>query len=377
MAKDFEDGLYGFARFTLGKFLKTKKMRLDKIPSMGENYIVLANHTNFYDPLIVLSACRDKAYFVVGENLYRTYLLGKWEKYIHPIIINQGGGVPYKAIKDIIRRTRKGDNLVLFPEGSYTLNNETMRISPAISKLVKKAGCALVTYRISGGSMQYPYWCKEERIGPVRGKLSGVYSSRELSRMSDEELYKIILDDLYFDAEAYQNEHHYKYKCRRFAEGLENVLSICPKCGHYETIVTHDATIQCKHCGMNGSIDEYYELHGLPYKSIFEWQRWQEEILYRDFRENNINLRYDDVKLFTINKTTHKTNPLAEGTVVVETKRMSLGKLGIDFKDIRSCAVIHDTVLFSDKNYYYGLKGDELSAWIINRLVKLNAENEE
>ena len=59
-----------------------------------------------------------------------------------------------------------------------------------------------------------------------------------------------------------------KFNHKTIAEGLENILCICPKCGKKHSLKTSGNQITCENCDLAVSLDDRYGLSGVDFKNI-------------------------------------------------------------------------------------------------------------
>ena len=97
--------------------------------------------------------------------------------------------------------------------------------------------------------------------------------------MTPEEIKQKVEDRLYYNEfEWIKTKPNIKYRSRRLAEGLENILSRCPVCkGHY-TITTKGHDVYCEKCGRLATLDNRYSFNeDAPFENFSLWYDWQRE----------------------------------------------------------------------------------------------------
>ena len=100
---------------------------------------------------------------------------------------------------------------------------------PATGRLVKTAGCGLVTYRLEGGYFASPRWGGASiRRGYLHGSPVKVYTPEMLQGMTNEELHTAITQDLFEDAYARQLANPKPYRSKKRAMFMERMLFIWP-----------------------------------------------------------------------------------------------------------------------------------------------------
>ena len=239
-------------------------------------FVVVSNHNTDLDPLLVISAFRQHMYAVGSEHIFRRgFVTALLKFFFDPVARPKGSRATVTAI-EMLRRLREGRSLLLFAEGNRSYNGLTMPIEPATGKLLKKAGCSLVTFRLTGGYFTSPRWSGASfRRGRLDGGVVRVYSPEELAAMSAEQVNAAIFADIFEDAYAEQAVRRIRYRGRKLAEGIGTALFLCPRCERVGTVYGRGGEILCP-CGLRGTYDEYGDLSGnFPFTSVRDWDLWQ------------------------------------------------------------------------------------------------------
>ena len=82
---------------------------------------------------------------------------------------------------------------------------------------------------------------------------------------------------LAYDEFAWLAEHpEISYRRKTLAEGLENILYLCPKCQKIGTMTAKGHDLRCEACGMEASIDDRYAfVDSKPFENFAEWYDYQ------------------------------------------------------------------------------------------------------
>ena len=322
-------------------------------PQVQGPYFVLSNHVTDADPFMLYMSFKNRhMYFLASEHVYRMGFRSRLiARYLAPIA-RVKGGTDLGAIKDMLKAIKKGHNIAFFPEGSRSFNGESAPVTVAAAKLIQKSGVPLITYHIQGGYLTTPRWAKYSRKGECRGSVVRVYQPDELAKMSPEELTEAISKDLYVDAYAEQKENPIVYHGVNLAEGLEEVLYICPKCGRIGTLTSRGNMFSCD-CGLEVTLDETgFFQKGAPFESVLEWDRWQqEEILSKE------QLSDPDFRLAVLDDESHATTTVAEGPICLSRESLSVGSKQIPLRAITGLAIIHhkgaESLMFTTDGIHY------------------------
>ena len=336
-------------------FLKIKfGYQWKRAENLPENYIVLSNHVTDYDPLLVGVCFPRQMYFVASEHITRWGLAYKLLKaLLHPII-RYKGTVATATVMESLRKIRAGGSVAIFAEGVRTWDGITCPILPSTAKMVKTAGCGLVTFKIQGGHFVSPGWkARGTARGPISGAPVRVYTREELKAMSVNEVYKAICDDLYEDAYARQLADPKPYRGKNLAEGLENLLFTCPTCGKRNTLSSAGNAVTCEECGLTFTYDEYAMLHGVPFKTVKEFSDWQKEKVAEDAAAGETY----SVEFATLNTVAdHQATQVAAGQLSINNDFVCCDGFQIPIADISDMGIYgRHALVFSAKGTYYEL----------------------
>lgn len=352
--------LYRLLRPLVVVFLKIKfGYKFKKAKKLPKNYIVLSNHTTDFDPVFVAVAFNRPMYFVASEHITRWKTAYKLLDFAFNPIIRYKGTVASSTVMETLRRVRYGENVCLFAEGVRSWNGETGDILPSTAKMIKSAKCGLVTFKLTGGYFVSPNWTTSKvRRGKVRGAVAGIYTAEQIANMTEEEVYKIITTDLYENAYTRQMVELNKYKGKNIAEGLENLIYICPHCREYDTLKSLDDAVTCNKCRHSFKYNIYGVLEGTSHHTIKGLYDAQLERLREDIKKN----KAYTAPTATISKIerNHIKETLEAGALTLDTKSLKCGKNEFDTIHIQDMAIYgKHGLVFTYENEYYEIIPDK------------------
>lgn len=272
--------------FILRSIVKIPAVRALKFHDRGEikiknqPYLVFANHSDKMDPVYIIKTLKRYVRFVMSDHVMRSGFVGKIYNFLDcPIVFEREKGTT-ALFNDIVANIKAGVNVAMYPEGSLTNIGETQFISKRNATLVKECDCTFVTFRTKGGYFKKPRWAKNSRKGPIFAEVVNIYSKEEIRKMSEDELYQHIVEDLYVNAYDEQRKNPYEYLCEDPAENAEIILYGCPKCKSIGKLRTKGDKIFCP-CSFEATVDNYGFWHSddLPFDNIIEWDKFQKELL--------------------------------------------------------------------------------------------------
>lgn len=336
--------------------------RYEKARDLPENYIVLSNHTTDYDMLFVAASFPRMMYFVGSEHIARWKALYKFLQFCFDPIMRPKGASAAFTVKEMMRRAKSGANLCLFAEGVRSWDGTPSPIAPSTAKMVQRMGCGLVTYRITGGYFASPMWAGASvRRGPVHGSPVHVFTAEQLASMNTADLYQIIVDDLGEDSYARQTEEPHPYKAKALAEGLENVLFLCPLCKEQDTFRTMDNTATCSCCGLSFRYNEFGMLEDGPYSTVRDFHAWQKEEVAEHVRRGVV-YTAGAATLSTVKD--HDQALVTSGSVSMDGDTLRCGDMEFPMNTITDLAMHgqHAVVFTAGKVYYELIVGEGWNA---------------
>ena len=154
---------------------------------------------------------------------------------------------------------------------------------------LKKAGVNIYTIKISGDYLADPKWGKGFRRGAVvEAEMDILYTAEQVKNLSMEQLKQGVEQRLSYDELQWlQQRPKIRYLSRRMAEGLENILTTCPKCHRKHTLTTKKNKVFCEHCGYLTSVDQRYAFTGdFQFENFAQWYDWQKNLLQHEITAN-------------------------------------------------------------------------------------------
>lgn len=262
---------YGYLKTKLK--LRTKK----KVKKIDKPCIVLCNHGSFYDFLFAGKLVKNyQPHFVVARMYFHHNKL-EW-------IASRTGAFPksmfttdVESSKNCLKVISGKGLLAMMPEARLSTVGKFEGIQDTTYKFIQKMNVPVYTIKSNGAYLAKPKWGDKLRKGAlVETELDLLLEKGQAKEMPIEELKSKIENALTYNEWEWLEKHpEVKYKHKTLAEGLENILCICPKCKKKYCLSTNKRTITCDCCGMKVEMDDRYGLSGVKFKNIAQWYEWQ------------------------------------------------------------------------------------------------------
>lgn len=159
------------------------------VPSEGP-VVLLSNHESHLDPLIIGVMCPRQICAMARETLFKGVLGFFVRSYGAIPVDREGSGLG--GIRATLKELKKGNPVLIFPEGTRTQTGEMGKLEPGFIALVRRSKAAIVPVGIEGAYEAMPRGAsipRPKRIGICYGES---IPFEELDGLSDEDLLALV-----------------------------------------------------------------------------------------------------------------------------------------------------------------------------------------
>jgi 1-acyl-sn-glycerol-3-phosphate acyltransferase len=116
--------------------------------------LVASNHQSYLDPPLVGNLYKTEMTYLARKTLFRGF--GKWLYARWNAIPVDQDRPDMASLKTIIRKLKEGHRVLVFPEGSRTLDGSIGEAAPGIGLIAAKSGAPIQPVRIRGAREALP-----------------------------------------------------------------------------------------------------------------------------------------------------------------------------------------------------------------------------
>ena len=318
-----------------------KKNKLEK----NKPYLILINHTSNADPALSQLAFNRSIHYIAHYELI-TSRIGKFLDWAFGIIPTMKGKTDLHTIREAMKVAKQNGVIGLYPSGDCTFSGIESPIDKAIVKFVRLLGVDTVLYRTHGLYGVDPRFGNTIRRGKATGSIQRILTPEEIEKLSDDELYQVIIDNI--STNHYEDLKGETFKSKKKAEYLERVLFMCPDCGATSSMESHGNDLVCKNCGYTVSYKEDLHLELKNGKKEFDttldWINYEKEELKNINKESII--FSDDIKKVKVEQISkRKEKKYKNGHI-----ELINNNLIIKYEDnIIECDLMKDTMIYHGK----------------------------
>ncbi len=256
---------------------KVKIKTKNNVGKLERPSIILCNHGSFYDfAYLNKMLFKERVHFVAARLYFNHKIVGK--------LLSGTGAFPksmftndISSVKNCLKVIKNGEILAMMPEARLSTVGNFEDVQPSTYSFLQKMNVAVYVLNINGSYLSNPKWGKGLRKGAVvEAELSELFKAGELKDLSLDQIKEKVETAIdYNEWNWLKSRPEIHYKNKDLAEGIENVLAICPRCKAKYSLSTNKKVITCEKCGLSVTMDDRYQLSGVEFKNIAEWYDWQ------------------------------------------------------------------------------------------------------
>ena len=161
-------------------FFKFKVEGVENIPRKT-NFIVVANHASFLDPLCIMVAIPMKIHCIAANYLYRIKWIGWFLRKTETIPVGNSSKMAISLLEE-------GKVVGLFPEGAISRDGRLRNFRRGAALLAKITGRPILPCAIIGAYEILPWWAKFPKLfSSLKVKIaSPIYLLKEFNETIDE-----------------------------------------------------------------------------------------------------------------------------------------------------------------------------------------------
>lgn len=174
------------ARLTAVTLFRVRTRGRELVPATGGG-LLLSNHQSNLDPLFVGLTCDRRLNYVARDTLFGFGPLRWLFRTLDAIPIDREG-LGLAGLKETLKRLKRGEMVLLFPEGTRTRNGELQPIKPGFCVVARRANVPIVPVALAGSYEAWPRQRRVFRMTPIHVHYGAPLWPAEFSRLNDEEL---------------------------------------------------------------------------------------------------------------------------------------------------------------------------------------------
>ncbi len=182
--------MQAFCRLFAVVVFRYRSSRRDWIPETGGG-LVCSNHQSYFDPVVVGVCSNRRMNYLARKTLFR-FLPFRWLiSYLDAIPIDRDG-MGLSGIKETLRRLKRGELVLIFPEGTRTRDGEMGSLKPGFISVARRSRVPLIPVAMDGAYQAWPRGGKFPRPSRVCVVFGEPLTPDEISELEDEQLIEML-----------------------------------------------------------------------------------------------------------------------------------------------------------------------------------------
>lgn len=139
---------------------------LENYPHSGST-LICCNHQSFLDPVILGVGCPRPLNYLARKTLFSFWPV-RWFLGLNDAIPIDRDSVGLAGIKESLRRLKRGETVLMFPEGTRSVDGGLLPLMPGFDVLARRSKSILLPVALDGCYQAYPRDSKFPRTGIVQ-----------------------------------------------------------------------------------------------------------------------------------------------------------------------------------------------------------------
>jgi 1-acyl-sn-glycerol-3-phosphate acyltransferase len=135
-------------------YFRIRYTGMKNVPLEG-GILAVSNHQSHLDPPLVGAGCPRRMNYLARETLFHPPIFAKFIYSVGAFPLDREG-VGLSGIKEALKRLKRGEIVLLFPEGTRTPDGEIHPFKPGFTTLAVRSKSAILPIAIEGAYRAWP-----------------------------------------------------------------------------------------------------------------------------------------------------------------------------------------------------------------------------
>lgn len=192
-----------------------------------------------------------------------------------------------QAIKNMMRITKQGGIVAIFPAGQTSMCGVPAGIEPGIARLIQKLNVPVIAACAHGSFFTKGRFHGQRALGKCIVETKIILTPDQLSKMTTDEIYAAITAGINYDEYEWQAQTNIEFCGKNRIKGYQFITYKCPKCGEEYTMDCDGTRIWCTSCGNAASVNS--AMRFVPenqdcviFDTLRDWYSWQLDFIKND-----------------------------------------------------------------------------------------------
>ena len=184
---------YNLAKLLARVFFRMRVVHPERMVESGP-LILAVNHTSYFDPPLAGICSRRGVYYLARKTLLKWPFFGPLFPAMNVIPVERDGN-DMSALREVIKKIKDGNGVVLFPEGTRSKDGNIQPARAGIGFVIAKTGAPVLPMRIFGAFDAFPKNSKRLHFTKITVVLGEpLYFSKNEIASATRETYQMLSD---------------------------------------------------------------------------------------------------------------------------------------------------------------------------------------
>lgn len=156
------------------------------LPESGGG-LILSTHQSVLDPVLVGLLCNRRLNYLARKTLFKSRIFAAIIRHLDAIEIDrEGGGLA--GLKETLQRLRRGELVLMFPEGTRTKDGKVQDVKPGFVAVARRSRVPLIPIAIVGAYDVIPKGSKLPRRRAIKIVVGKSIHPEEIAGIDDHQL---------------------------------------------------------------------------------------------------------------------------------------------------------------------------------------------
>ena len=145
--------------------------------------LLVSNHQSFFDPVLVAVGLPRQVHYMARDTLFRNPLFARLIRSLNAFPLRREG-VDVGALRETVARLRRGELVLVFPEGTRTQDGSIQPLRRGVELLARQGEVPIIPVVIDGAHETWPRHQLLPRPGRIRVLFGRPLSLKDLAGTS-------------------------------------------------------------------------------------------------------------------------------------------------------------------------------------------------
>lgn len=156
---------YNLAKILANTLFRMRVVHPERMIEEGP-LILAVNHSSYFDPPLAGICSKRAVYYLARKSLLKWPVLGPLFPDMNVIPVERDGN-DMSALREVIKKVKEGNGIVLFPEGTRSKDGGLQKAKAGIGLVIAKTQAPVLPMRIFGAYEAFPKGTKRMRFTKI------------------------------------------------------------------------------------------------------------------------------------------------------------------------------------------------------------------